>query len=63
VAKRGVVIEEADESAFWLDLIGACGIVPAKRLASLITETDELLATFVAPRMTAKKRGRLAIQH
>ncbi len=32
VAKIGVVVEEADETAFWLELLVDAGIVPQKRM-------------------------------
>src|SRR5208337_2094214 len=54
VAKMGVVVEEADESAFWLELLVDSGIIPKLRLDDLITETNELVSIFVASQKTAK---------
>ena len=48
IAKMGVVVEEADESLFWMDLLVDSGIVPKKRLNNLIAETNELVSIFVA---------------
>src|SRR2546427_5868985 len=31
IAKMGIVEEEADETAFWLDLLDECGLAPATR--------------------------------
>jgi len=56
VNKLGVAEEEADESAFWLELLAESGLVPAKRLASLATEADELTAIIVASRKTAGRK-------
>ena len=53
VAKMGVVIEEADETVFWLELLVESGIFPRPKLEDLITEANELTAIFVASRKTA----------
>jgi len=50
----GVVIEEADESVFWLELLVDSGIMPKPRLDELTREGNELLAIFVASQKTAK---------
>jgi four helix bundle protein len=31
IAKIGIVVEEADESVFWLEMLSDCEIVPAHR--------------------------------
>lgn len=54
-AKLGVVIEEADEAVFWLELLTDVGIFRKEQLHHLITEADELVAIFVASRQTAMK--------
>jgi four helix bundle protein len=46
LAKLGVVLEETDESAYWLELIMEDGMVPKDRVAALHTEADELCAIF-----------------
>ena len=56
IAKMGVVVEEADESVFWLELLGETGIVRTERIASLLTEANELLAIFAASLYTSKTR-------
>jgi hypothetical protein len=38
-----------------LELLEDSGIVPAKRMAELLKETDELIAIFASSAMTAKK--------
>ncbi len=57
VSKLAVVVEEADESGYWLELLSDTGIVSAKRLADLQTEADELTAIFNAARQTTKQSG------
>lgn len=55
VAKLGLVIEEADESAFWLELLSEAGLMPEKKLGDLKSEANQLAAIFNASRSTAKK--------
>ena len=54
VAKIGIVVEEADETVFWLELLIETGILEAKLLNSLLSEAQELLAIFAASQRTAK---------
>ena len=54
VAKLGVVVEEADETVFWLELLIECGIVSEKRLVPLLSEAEELLAIFAASQRTVR---------
>lgn len=55
IAKVGVVVEEADESVFWLELLEETGIVQPGLAQELIAEANELLAIFAASQVTAKK--------
>ena len=54
IAKLGIVEEEADETGFWLDLLGECGFATASALAPLSREANELLAITVASIRTAR---------
>jgi len=54
VAKLGIVLEEADETAFWLELLVESGAVDHDRLQPLVKEADELTSIFVASLRTAK---------
>ena len=56
IAKLGVVVEEIDESVFWIELLAESGTFPQSRLRSLEVEANELLAIFAASRNTAKNR-------
>jgi four helix bundle protein len=53
VAKMGVVLEEADETQLWLELIIESKLLPLKRVESLLPEANELVAIFVASRKSA----------
>ncbi len=50
-AKLGIVLEEADETVFWLELIQDASIVPKEKLGAL---TKELVAIIVASLRTVK---------
>ena len=56
IAKIGVVVEEADETVLWLELLVDTTIMPATRMAKLLVEANELLAIFAASQHTARKK-------
>lgn len=58
VAKIGVVVEEADESVFWLELLVESGVVQQGDLGDLLGEANELTAIFTASQRTAKRAER-----
>ena len=51
-------LQELDETAYWLELLGDGGIVAESRLTDLRNETEELIAIFVASAKTAKAHKR-----
>lgn len=54
VSKITVVLEEADETVFWLEMLRESGLIPAHRLGPLLDEANQLVAIFSASRRTAK---------
>jgi four helix bundle protein len=56
IAKIGVVVEEADETVFWLELLIDTGIIAQAKLNNLLKEANELLSIFAASQKTAKRR-------
>jgi four helix bundle protein len=48
-----VVVEEADETVFWLEMLADSGIVRPEKLTNLLDEATELVAIFTASRKTA----------
>ena len=54
VAKIGVVVEEADETVFWIECLIESGIVKPDLLSDLLTEANELLAIVAASQRTAR---------
>ncbi len=61
VAKLGIVIEEADETTYWLEMLADNDIVHANRLKNLLKEANELTAICVAARTTTKASGKSQI--
>jgi len=56
-----VVVEEADESVYWLGMIAEAGLFPAKKMQSLQQEVLELTKSFSASRSTAQDGKRSQI--
>src|SRR5881409_204957 len=54
IAKLGIVLEEADEDVYWLELLLETGILDHKRLDPLLREANELTSIFVSSLRTAK---------
>lgn len=54
VAKLGIVLEEADETVFWLELIREAAIFPEVKLRDLCQEANELVSIFVTSVRTAR---------
>ena len=57
-AKIGVVAEEADESASWLDLIADARLIDAERVGPLREEAHELETIFSSSAGTARRNAR-----
>jgi four helix bundle protein len=57
VAKLGIVVEESDETLYWLELLIEANLMPEERLIELLQEARELTAIFTAAHKTARERG------
>ncbi len=55
IAKMGIVLEEADESMFWLEVIEERGMLQSN-VRPLRAEADELVAIIVSSIQTARGR-------
>lgn len=53
-AKLGTVVEEADESVYWLELIIEGELLERSKVESLLTEANELCAIMVASRKSSE---------
>jgi four helix bundle protein len=56
INKITIVLEEADETEFWLALTERVGLLPRKRLEPLREEAEQLTRIFNATRSTARNR-------
>ena len=56
IAKLGIVEEEADESAYWIEMLIEAGILKPDLLAQLHAEAEELTAIMAKSRQTAKQK-------
>ncbi|HEV2402277.1 MAG TPA: four helix bundle protein [Candidatus Sulfotelmatobacter sp.] len=63
LAKLGIVIEETDEAAFWLEFLVDIGLIAESKLNDLISEANQLVAIFNASRVTAKKGSHSTINN
>ena len=61
IAKVGVVEEEADESAFWMELIIEGGLMKPSLVNALLQEANELVAIMAASRKSASANRKSAI--
>lgn len=56
IARMGMVVEAADESLFWLEMLHDNKVLEPARLEPLLDEAKELTAIFTASEETAKAR-------
>ena len=54
IAKMGIVLEEADESLYWLEILNETKILKRDLLSPIMKEADELISIFVKTLLTAK---------
>jgi four helix bundle protein len=62
IAKLGILEEDADESAFWLELIIEGSLLKAKLVQPLLTEANELTRIMASSRMTAKTNSQHSLK-
>lgn len=60
VAKLGIVLEEADEAQYWLEILQEMKCARSDRIVALMQEANELVSIFVASLNTAKSVPTLA---
>ncbi len=56
ISKISIVIEESDESEFWLEFVMDEKLIQKKRVLLLFNEAHELTSIFITTRKTAQKR-------
>ena len=56
ISKLSIVLEESDETLYWLEIIQEMNWLPSESLSPLIVEANELTAIFVSSLKTVKER-------
>ena len=56
INKLKIVEEEADETAYWLEIIDEMKLAPSDSLAPLLAETNEIISIIVASIKTARSK-------
>ena len=54
ISKLSVVEEEADESAFWLEIIIKCRLIKKELVEPLLKEANEIVAIMVSAKKTSR---------
>jgi four helix bundle protein len=63
IAKLGIVVEEADECCYWLELIMKGELLPVEKVQPLYQEAEELTAIFVSSVRSAQINQKSAIKN
>lgn len=63
IAKLGIVVEEADECSYWLELIMKGELLPVEKVQPLYQEAEELTAIFVSSVRSAQINQKSAIKN
>jgi four helix bundle protein len=57
ISKLSIVLEEADESLFWLEIISESGLFPSHRINPLQIEINEIISILVTSIKTSKNNS------
>lgn len=58
ISKLSIVLEEADETLYWMELLVESGLVPASKLGNLMSETNEIVAMLVTSLKTLRSKSK-----
>jgi four helix bundle protein len=58
ISKLSIVLEEADETLYWMELLVESGLVPAHKLGDLMNETNEIVSMLVASLKTLRSKSK-----
>lgn len=58
ISKLSIVLEEADETLYWMELLVESGLVPASKLKNLMDETNEIVSMLVASLKTLRSKSK-----
>jgi four helix bundle protein len=56
ISKLNIVLEECDETCFWLEIIIESNLIKKEKVEDLYNEADELTAIFVSTLKTMNKK-------
>lgn len=59
IAKLGLVVEEADETQFWLELLVETGIIKMHLAKDILKESNEIVAIMTASKNSAIKNRKV----
>lgn len=57
ISKLNIVLEEADESLYWMELIVEADLIPINKLQNLMTEANEIISMVVASLKTLRSKS------
>ena len=63
IAKLSIVVEEADESCFWLDFITDEKMMSERKVQGLSKEANELTSIFISARKTTRMNSKKMINN
>ncbi len=63
MAKMGIVEEECDESAYWMELLVEGDLIEEARVTELMNEANEIVAMVVASIRTARNSAKSTIRN
>ena len=58
ISKLSIVLEEADETLYWMELLVESELIPAHRLKNLMAETNEIVAMLVSSLKTLRSKSK-----
>ena len=62
VNKLGIVVEEADETQFWLELVVETGMIGIEKVKDLLKEASEITAIMTASKSSALRNQKVSKQ-
>lgn len=57
IHKLQIVLKELRETAYWLRVVAAAGLLPVDKLTDVIDESDQLIAIVVQSLVTARRNA------
>jgi len=62
-SKLAIVVEEADETVYWLELIRDAGLVKPDQIHGLLDEADQIVRIMAASHRTARGKPQQSANH